>query len=360
MPKGTLWRQADIYDAAIGGVARIMGLDPTDLQTMAATVPGSAVTRFLPAPPFMHGAAGWASLGSLLAGGTVVIQSDVVRFDPADVLSTIDHEGVNSLLIVGDAFGRPLCEELDRHRYDLSSLIAIVTGGATMSPTVKNRLLGHLPSTVIIDAGGASESGTQMSSVSTKDHTAELGVFTADPTTGVIDDEKRTVLPPGHPGQGWLAKRGAIPLGYLGDADKTSTTFPVVNGERMSVPGDRARVRADGSIELLGRESMTINSGGEKIFAEEVEQALIAHPEVDDALVVGRPSEKWGAEVVAVVQVRPGRDPTDDDLLTVAGDRLARYKLPKEIVRVDRVMRSPSGKADYAWAKARVAPPESG
>ena len=244
--EGTLWRQADIYDAAIGGVARIMGLDPTDLQTMAATVAGSAVTRFLPAPPFMHGAAGWASLGSLLAGGTVVIQSDVVRFDPADVLATIDREGVNSLLIVGDAFGRPLCEELDRHRYDLSSLIAIVTGGATMSPTVKNRLLGHLPSTVIIDAGGASESGTQMSSVSTKDHTAELGVFTADPTTGVIDDESAPRRP-GHPGQGWLAKRGAIPLGYLGDActrPRPPSRWSMANGCRCPATGPC--VRADG------------------------------------------------------------------------------------------------------------------
>ena len=359
MPKGTLWRQADIYEAAIGGIARIMGLDQTNLETMAATIPGSRGTRFLPAPPFIHGAAEWFSMGSLLAGGTVVIQSNVVRFDPADVLATIDREGVNSLLIVGDAFGRPLCDELDRHRSELSSLVAIVTGGATLSPSVKNRLLTHFPNLVIVDAVGASESGTQMSSLSTKDNTAELGVFKADPTTCVIDDEKRQVLAAGHSGQGWLARRRAIPLGYLGDADRTSATFPIVDGERMSVPGDRARMGADGSIELLGRESLTINTGGEKVFAEEVEQALVAHPDVEDALVVGRPSETWGAEVVAVVQLRPGGAPTDLDLLAVAGDQLARYKLPKEIVRVDRIRRSPAGKADYAWAKAQVAPPSA-
>ena len=173
MPKGTLWRQADIYDAAIGAVGRIMGLDETDLETVATSAPLTAITRFLPAPPFMHGAAGWASLGSLLSGGTVVIQSDVIRFDPVDVLSTVEREAVNSLLVVGDSFGRPICEELDRHEYNLSSLAGIITGGATMSPGVKRRLLDRLPGILIVDAGGASETGTQMSSFSSKDQTAE-------------------------------------------------------------------------------------------------------------------------------------------------------------------------------------------
>jgi fatty-acyl-CoA synthase len=332
-----------------------MRLDETDLQTVATSAPLTAITRFLPAPPFMHGAAGWASLGSLLSGGTVVIQSDVERFDPADVLSTTERESVNSLLVVGDSFGRPLCEQLDRHEYDLSSLAAVITGGATMSPAVKQRLLDHLPGILIVDAGGASETGTQMSSFSSKNQTAELGVFSADETTCVIDEDLETVLPPGHPDSGWLVKRGTIPLGYLGDRDKTLATFPVVGGERMSIPGDRARVRADGTIELLGRESMTINTGGEKVFAEEVEQALIAHPDVDDALVVGRPSERWGSEVVAVVQLRPGAEVTDGQLLEVAGQRLARFKLPKTVLRVPKVRRSPSGKADYGWAKSEAA-----
>jgi fatty-acyl-CoA synthase len=173
----------------------------------------------------------------------------------------------------------------------------------------------------------------------------------------VVDDERQKVLSPGHDGLGWLARRGAIPLGYLGDQAKTEATFPVVGGERMAVPGDRARLRPDGMVELLGRESMTINSGGEKVFAEEVEQALIRHPAVVDALVVGRPSERWGQEIVAVLQVDPAVvEVSDQELIDSTADHLARYKRPKVIVRVAQVRRSPSGKADYAWAKSQATP----
>jgi fatty-acyl-CoA synthase len=294
-------------------------------------------------------------LGSLLAAGTVTIQSVVGHLDPADVLHTIEKERVETLLIVGDAFARPLCDEMDRATYDTSSLKIVVTGGAVTSPSMKERLLGHLPHVLILDAGGASETGTQLSSFSSKGQTASLGLFLPTETTSVIDADQQAWVAPGHAEPGWLAKRGAIPLGYLGDPAKTKATFPVVDGERLSVPGDRARLRADGMVELLGRESMTINSGGEKVFAEEVEQALIAHPDVDDALVVGRPSEKWGNEVVAVVQLHPGCAPTDEELLAAAAGHIARYKLPKQIVRVGKVRRSPSGKADYAWARAQAA-----
>ena len=162
------------------------------------------------------------------------------------------------------------------------------------------------------------------------------------------------MLAPGDERTGWLGQGGAVPRGYLGDAAKTARTFPVVDGVRYAVAGDRARFGPDGSLELLGRDSVTINSGGEKIFAEEVEQAIKSHPDVDDAIVVGRPSERWGNEVVAVVQLRAsvaGGGPSDDDLLEAAGRHVARYKLPKVVVRVDRVQRSPSGKADYRWAK---------
>jgi fatty-acyl-CoA synthase len=167
----------------------------------------------------------------------------------------------------------------------------------------------------------------------------------------VVDDDRIRILERGHPATGWLARYGAIPFGYLGDRDKTERTFPTIEGRRMVLPGDRARHRADGSIELLGRDSVTINSGGEKIFAEEVEEALIAHPAVSDVIVVGRPSERWGNEIVAVVQLVPGHDPSDEELLTDASRRLARYKLPKDIVRVGAVVRGPAGKADYRWAR---------
>jgi fatty-acyl-CoA synthase len=167
----------------------------------------------------------------------------------------------------------------------------------------------------------------------------------------VLDPSRKTYLEPADDAVGWFAKSGRIPLGYLGDRAKTEATFSEVDSVRYVVVGDRARLRADGMVELLGRDSVTINSGGEKIFAEEVEQALITHPDVVDAVVTGRPSERWGQEVVAVVQVRDGSTPTDESILDAAAAKIARYKLPKAIVRVEKVLRSPAGKADYAWAK---------
>jgi fatty-acyl-CoA synthase len=291
----------------------------------------------------------------MLGGGTVVIQSTVDRLDPADVLATIEREKVQSIVIVGDAFARPLADELERGNYDTSSLVIIATGGAFTSPAIKARLFELLPTTMIVDVGGASETGSQLSQISTAGAEITGGIFTPGPTTCVVDDERHKVLSPGHDALGWLARRGAIPLGYLGDQAKTEATFPVIAGERMAVPGDRARLRPDGMVELLGRESMTINSGGEKVFAEEVEQALMRHPAVVDTLVVGRPSERWGQEIVAVLQVDPAAAPvSDQQLIDSTGDQLARYKRPKVILRVPKVQRSPSGKADYAWAKSQA------
>jgi fatty-acyl-CoA synthase len=302
----------------------------------------------------MHGAAGWVALGTMLAGGTLVIQHTVDRLDPADVWRTIEKEKVQSIVIVGDAFARPLTEELARGSYGTSSLMIIATGGAITSPAMKARFLELIPNIMIVDVGGASETGSQLSQISSAGGEITGGLFTPNPTTCVVDEEMQKILGPGHEGLGWLARRGAIPLGYLGDQAKTERTFPVVAGERMSVPGDRARLRADGMVELLGRESMTINSGGEKVFAEEVEQALVRHPFVVDALVVGRPSERWGQEIVGVVQLDPDAQVTDEELIESTSAYLARYKRPKAIVRAAVVRRSPSGKADYAWAKAQA------
>jgi len=361
MPKGTLWRQADIYDAAIGGFAVTTGIDVTSLDAAAASAPSSTPLRAMPVPPLMHGAAGWAAVGGLLAGATIVMQDEVTRLDPADVLRIIEREKVQTVLLVGDAFARPLCEELEKGRFDASSVTVLVSGGATLSPAMKERLLALLPQAFVLDAGGASETGTQMASFSLPGQTAPLAIFSPSESTCVVDDLRERVVEPGHQEPGWLARQGAIPLGYLGDERKTAATFPVVQGTRMVVPGDRARLRSDGLVELLGRESMTINSGGEKIFAEEVEQAIIRHPGVDDVLVVGRPSEKWGSEVVAVVQLHDGVTVDDDELVATASEQVARYKLPKAIIRVAAVQRSPSGKADYAWAKRQaVSPPASG
>jgi fatty-acyl-CoA synthase len=280
---------------------------------------------------------------------------DVVsQFDAASILDTVEREKVQLLVIVGDAFARPLCDEIERSPRDLSSLGIILTGGAALSVGTKARLLGLLPTVLLIDSGGASETGPQLSNVSTSGAEPTTGIFLPSPTTHVLDEGRTRALAPGHDGVGWLAHDGPIPLGYLGDEAKSRATFPVVEGRRMTVPGDRARLRADGMVELLGRDSMTINSGGEKIFAEEVEQALMAHPDVLDVLVVGRPSERWGQEVTAVVQLAPGSSATDDELHQTVLERLARFKAPKTIVRVDRVQRTATGKPDYPWARAVV------
>src|SRR5207302_1658830 len=204
-----------------------------------------------------------------------------------------------------------------------SSVTFMASGGASASPEVKHRLLELVPHAILADVGGASETGSQLSQINAAGRTVEATTFVPAPTTCVVDDERTRVVEPGHEGIGWLAQRGAIPLGYLGDPEKTAATFPLVAGERMSIPGDRARVRSDGLVELLGRESVTVNTGGEKVFAEEVEQALVRHPDVLDAIVVGRPSERWGQEIVAVVQLRPGADVTDDDLVAASRDQLA-------------------------------------
>jgi fatty-acyl-CoA synthase len=178
--------------------------------------------------------------------------------------------------------------------------------------------------------------------------------FSPMTTAVVLDDGLEVVAEPGHDGIGWLAQTGRIPLGYLGDAERSAATFPTIDGVRYAVPGDRVRRLRDGSIELLGRDAATINTGGEKVFAEEVEQALLQHPAVVDCVVVGRPSLRWGDEVVAVVQLRSGDDPSDEELLAEAGRHVARFKLPKALLRCEAVVRSPSGKADYRWARAQA------
>jgi 3-oxocholest-4-en-26-oate---CoA ligase len=350
-PKGTLWRQGDLFDTTLGPLAGAGGADPSSLERLEETVRASSERRGLPAPPLMHGAGQWVALGLLLGGGTVVFPDVVATLDPASILDAIEREEVQLLAMVGEAFARPLCDELERRQRDVSSLQLIVTGGAATSPATKARLLELVPGALVIDSGGASETGPQLNNLSAPGGEPTSGLFSPSPSTLVLDEERQRVLSPGHEGVGWLAHDGPIPLGYLGDAAKTAATFPVVEGRRMVVPGDRARLRADGLVELVGRESMTINSGGEKIFAEEVEQALMTHPDVRDVLVVGRPHERFGHEVVAVVELGPGSTASDESLRETVLARLARYKAPRAFVRVEAVRRTPTGKPDYPWAR---------
>ncbi len=349
MPKGVLWRQKDIIIAALGG-RRTNGSVLTSIEEFVKrAIPMDR--RSLPAPPFMHGAGHWNALQMLNSGGTVVIQDNVRKFDAEDVINTIARENVSNLLLVGDAFGRPLADQLSYMRSDLHTLRNIITGGAIMTAKVKEELISLLPDLNIIDSAGSSETGGQASHLSSAKEGISTGRFTLTENNAVLSEDLTEELQPGHDGLGWWARSGNIPLGYLGDEEKTKRTFATVNGTRYSIPGDRVRLLNDGSLELHGRDSVTINSGGEKIFAEEVEQAIKHDPTVFDAVVSARKSERWGNEVVAIVQLRHGEEPNSAQLLKTCEQHIARYKLPKDFIYVNEVFRSPSGKADYKWAK---------
>lgn len=355
MPKGVLWRQEDILIAALGG-RRANGVVLNSVEEFVARAE-TREQRSLPAPPFMHGAGSWNALQTLNSGGTVIIQDNVMRFDAADVVNTIERENVSILLIVGDAFGRPLADELGRQPKALPTLRNIVTGGAITTATVKEDLIDRLPNVKIIDSAGSSETGGQGSHLSSAKTGISSGQFKLSENNAVLSEDLTAELEPGHEGIGWWARSGNIPLGYLDDEEKTKKTFAVVNGTRYSIPGDRVRLLPDRTLELHGRDSVTINSGGEKIFAEEVEQAIKHHPTVFDAVVAGRKSERWGSEVVAIVQMREGVEPEVDSILETCEKHIARYKLPKDFVFVEELFRSPNGKADYKWAK-RIADPD--
>ena len=355
MPKGVLWRQHDIFMSAMGGRPFTGGPELNTYQDLIdQVVAGAGLRSFLVLPPLMHGAAQWGVFNTISAGGWVAVPEDVKHFDADAILRLAERERVLSIPVVGDAMARPLLDQIEKGDYDLSGLMALTNGGAPLSPTVRDRLLTALPNLIIMDAVGASESGAQMTSIATKGADVQTATFTPMADTTVVAVDFSRVLEPGD-GEGWLARRVFVPLGYLGDAEKTARTFPTISGVRFSIPGDKARYLADGRIELLGRDSVTINSGGEKIFAEEVERAVASHPSVYDVVVAGRPSERWGNEVVAIVQFAEGRTATDEELVEACRPHIAQYKIPKAFVRTDQVVRSPAGKADYRWAKALAA-----
>lgn len=343
MPKGVLWRNADAVVECFGG-----SKTATTVEEFVAEAVGGL--RALPSPPFMHGAGHWIAMRTWLSGGTIIVQSSPDRLDPEDIWGLIEKEKANFLLIVGDAFARPLLDGLSARQYDLSTLLSILSGGAPLSAHLKVEFLQHMPWLMMIDGLGSSEAGGQLSQVSAGD-SASTGTFPLAPQNHILSEDLTEVLEPGHEELGWLAKSGRLALGYLGDEAKTKKTYPVVNGVRYVIPGDRARLTSDLMIELHGRDSVTINSGGEKIFAEEVEAAVKAHPSVYDCVVAGRPSERWGNEVVAVVRIKEGFTPDEESLLKEAENHIARYKLPKKFVFVSEILRSPAGKADYRWAK---------
>jgi len=348
MPKGVMWRHQDAFFGAMGGGAS-GGTPITTPEEIGerCLVPR---TRCVPACPFMHGTAHWMAFSALFSGGTVVIPAERA-FDPTALLHLIAAEQANFLVIVGDAFARPIVDAFDRAGpdIDLSYLRVLLSGGAILSPTVKGALLERLPGTLIVDGYGASETGGQGQSVIVAGGEIPTAPrFLVNDETIVLDEDFK---PAAAGVVGRLARRGSIPLGYYKDTVKTAATFPVVDGVRWSVPGDHAVVDADGWITLLGRGSVSINTGGEKVYPEEVEGVLKAHASVFDAVVVGVPDDRWGERVVAVVQSRPGQTPALDALQEHARAHLAGYKVPRELVVVDAIERSPSGKPDYRWAR---------
>ena len=356
MPKGVIWRQEDIYLSAIGGGGSAdLGIAPVkDLADVAARArKGSPLPGTLTLCPLMHGGGFWLAFSAILSGSFSVLIRDV-GFDPTFALRVIGDERVSLLMTIGDAYAAPIVDLLDTSApdaYDLSSLLLYGSGGAILSPSVKDDLARVLPKTFVHDGFGASETGGQGRLIGTGADGAPR--FDMDPGNVVIGDDG-TLCRAGDGRVGMLANSGQIPLGYYKDEAKTAATFPVIDGVRYAVPGDLASVDADGSIVVYGRGSVSINSGGEKIFPEEVEKALKSHPAVFDATVVGTPNERFGSQVTAVVELRPDHSdnpPTLSELQDHCRLHLAGYKIQRGVVFVDTTVRSPSGKPDYRWAK---------
>lgn len=355
MPKGVMWRHEDIFFASLGGRGTPSKGIPamTDANEIGARARrGDPINRRLPLCPLMHGGAMWVALQTLLNGGALVVATDR-HFDPVAALRLLSGEGVQLTMIIGDATARPLADALEREpdAFDLSRLQVIASGGAILSPAVKAMLTELLPTTKIVDTFGASETGGQGRLA--KPVPGQTPRLLTDADTAVFDDEWHRVAP-GSGAVGHLARTGYVPFGYYKDEAKSAATFPVVDGRRWSVPGDLAMVDDDGSIVLLGRGAMCINTGGEKVFPEEVEGAIKSHPAVFDAMVVGLPDERFGERVVAVIELRDewrGRAPTDDELAAHTRLHVSGYKVPRMWVHADHCERLPTGKPDYTWAR---------
>jgi acyl-CoA synthetase (AMP-forming)/AMP-acid ligase II len=355
-PKGVMWRHEDIYRVLFGGTDFATGefvKDEHDLAKAAAANP--PMIRY-PIPPMIHGATQSATWMSIFSGQTTVLAPE---FNADEVWRRIHDHKVNLLFFTGDAMARPLLDALLAHQeegneYDLSSLFLLASTAALFSPSIKERLLELLPNRVITDSIGSSETGFGGTSIVAKDAPHSGGPrVTIDHRTVVIDDDGNEVKP-GSGMRGLIAKKGNIPVGYYKDEKKTAETFKTINGVRYAIPGDYAQVEEDGTVTMLGRGSVSINSGGEKIYPEEVEAALKGHPDVFDALVVGVPDARYGQHVAAVVQARPGARPTLSGLDSFVRAEIAGYKVPRSLWLVDEVKRSPAGKPDYRWAKEQT------
>ncbi len=349
MPKGVMWRHEDVWRTLGGGINFMTG-EPlqNEWEQSEAGKSSGGMTR-LALAPLIHGNAQWAALMALFSGDPVVL---LPHFDPHEVWRAVERHKVNVIVLIGDAMARPIIEAYKENGYDASSVFAVSSSAALFSQSVKEQYIALLPNTVITDAIGSSETGFMGIGMITKDAEPGLGGprVTASKDCIVVDEDNQPI-PAGSDKIGLLARGGYIPLGYYKDPEKTARLFIEVDGKRYTVPGDFARHEADGTITLLGRGNTCVNTGGEKVFPEEVEEALISHPDVFDVLVIGVPDERLGNRVAAVVETRPGTAPTVEDLTAHARKTIAGYKVPRSIWFVDKVQRLATGKADYRWAK---------
>jgi len=352
MPKGVMWRQDDLVmllAAQLGGTFP----DEPDYDAVRAlrTAPGPVA---LPACPLMHGTGALISMVTLSQAGCVVLLSER-NYDPVELLDTIERDRANVVVIVGDAFAKPMLRALDAEpgRWDLSSVLGMTSSGVMWSEETKQGLLRHHGAMMLMDGFSSSEALGMGVSISGGGSTAETAKFQLGPNARVITEDGRFVEP-GSEEIGMVGVGGRVPLGYYKDEEKSARTFKVIDGVRYSIPGDFATVEADGSIRLLGRGSVCINTGGEKVFPEEVEEALKTHPAVRDAVVVGVPDEKWGEAITALVEPAPGHPPDEAELITHVKGRIAAFKAPKRVLLVDSVGRAPNGKVDYKRCRAEA------
>ncbi|BBY04975.1 acyl-CoA synthetase [Mycobacterium noviomagense] len=343
-PKGVLWRQSDMY------VASMTGADHASVEEIHAKVRTGGQPWFA-VSPLMHAAGMWTAFSAIFNGLGVILYDNRTKLDPRVVWQTAEREKVGMITMVGDAYAGPLVAELKRGSHDLSSLYAIGTGGAATNSKYKQALMEHLPHVTVIDGYGSSETGNLGFGHSKGG--SESSTFELRTGGAVVSADLSRFLLPGDPEVGWAARTGRIPLGYFDDAEATERTFPEVEGQRVVISGDRATIEKDGTIRLFGRDSLVVNTGGEKVFVEEVEEVLRAHPGIADALVVGRPSERWGEEVVALIATRPGSDGdlSQQALSSFCTAQLANFKAPKAFIVVDEIQRLGNGKPNYRWAK---------
>jgi acyl-CoA synthetase (AMP-forming)/AMP-acid ligase II len=351
MPKGVVWRHEDVFFALGGGIDPTTNTRVDRPEALVARAKERQPGTMLPIAPLMHGATQWGVMGGAFQGNKIVL---VAHFDPDKVWQLVGEEQVNGIMITGDAMGRPLVEALDEPGadHDLSSLVSLSSTAAVFSPAVKERFLERLPNVILTEAIGASESGSNgYTLVQSGEESTRGPKVKAILDTVVLDDELRPVEP-GSTVVGKVARKGNIPIEYYKDPEKSAQTFVTApDGTRYSIPGDFASVEADGRIVLLGRGSVSINSGGEKIYPEEVEAAIKSHPDVYDCTVVGVPDDRWGQRVAAVVQPRESGTLTLESIQEHCRQHVAGYKVPRELHLVASIVRSPSGKPDYRWAK---------